>query len=57
MKRVAGTNTFFCIDYHDILAHKRKEICHTMVVCEVCPEKDDPYQTQITIDGNRICYP
>jgi hypothetical protein len=31
-KRVAGTDTFFLIDYHDIPAHKRKEICHTMVV-------------------------
>jgi hypothetical protein len=27
-KRVAGTNTVFCIDYHDIPAHKQKEICH-----------------------------
>ncbi len=34
-KQVAGTNTFFIIDYHDIPAHKQKEICHTMVVCEV----------------------
>jgi hypothetical protein len=34
-KQVAGTNNFFLIDYHDIPAHKRKEICHTMVVCEV----------------------
>jgi hypothetical protein len=41
-KQVAGTNTFFLIDYHNILAHKQKEICHTMVVCEVRPEKDDP---------------
>jgi hypothetical protein len=37
-KRVAGINAFFCIDYHDILLHKRKEICHTMVVCEVHPD-------------------
>jgi hypothetical protein len=56
-KHVAGTNTFFCINYHDILAYKRKEICNTMVVCEVCPEKDDPNLTWITIGGNRICYP
>jgi hypothetical protein len=28
-----------------------------MIVCEVCPEKDDPNRTQITIGGNRICYP
>ena len=56
-QRVAGTNTFFLIDYKDIPLHKRKEICHTMVVCEVRPEKDDPDRTRITIGGNRICYP
>ncbi len=28
-----------------------------MVVCEVCPDNDDPNQTRITIGGNRICYP
>jgi hypothetical protein len=56
-KGVTGTNTFFCIDYHDIPFHKRKEICHTMVVCEVCLEKDKPNCTWITIGGNLICYP
>jgi hypothetical protein len=56
-KLVAGTNTFFCIDYHDIPLHKRKKICHTMVVCEVHPEKDNPNCTRITIGGNCICYP
>jgi hypothetical protein len=56
-QRIAGTNTFFLINYADIPAHKRKEICHTMVVCEVRPEKDDPNRTRITIGGTRICYP
>jgi hypothetical protein len=56
-KRVAGTNTFVCINYNNIPLHKRKEICHTMVVCEVQPEKDDPDRKQISIGGNRICYP
>jgi hypothetical protein len=28
-KHVAGTNTFFCIDYNNIPLHKRKKICHT----------------------------
>ncbi len=41
-KWVAGTNIFFHINYHDIPCHKRKEICHTMVVCKVHLEKDDP---------------
>ncbi len=57
VKRVTGTNTFFLINYQDIPSHKRKEICHTMMVCEVCPENDDPNRTQITIGGNCICYP
>ena len=56
-KRVEGTNTFFLINYNDIPAHKRKEICHTLVVCEVRPEKDDPDRTRITIGGSRICFP
>jgi hypothetical protein len=56
-QRVVGTNTFFIIDYQDTPLHKRKEICHTMVVCEVRPEKDDPDRTRITIAGTRICFP
>ncbi len=28
-----------------------------MIVCEVCPDKDDTNRKQITIGGNRICYP
>jgi hypothetical protein len=55
-KQVAGTNTFFLIDYNDILSHKQKEICHTMVVCEVQLEKNDPDHTCITIGSNRICF-
>ncbi len=56
-KRVDGTNTFFMIKYDDIPMHKQKEICHTLVVCEVRPEKDDPDRTRITIGGSKICYP
>ncbi len=54
---VRGTNTFFLINYQDIPAHKKKVIFHTMVVCEVRLEKDDPNRTRITIGGNCICYP
>jgi hypothetical protein len=56
-QRVSGTNTFFLIDYHGIPLHKRKEVCHTMVVCEVRPDKDDPDHTRITIGGNLTCFP
>ncbi len=56
-QRVVGTNTCYIIDNQDTPSHKRKEICHTMVICEVHPEKDDPDRTRITIGGNRICYP
>jgi hypothetical protein len=57
LQRVSGTNTFFLIDYHNIPLEKREEVCHTMVVCEVRPDKDDPDCTRITIGGNRICFP
>ncbi len=56
-QRVSGTNTFFLINHQDIPAHKKKEIFHPMVVCEVRPGKDNPDCTRITIGGNRICYP
>jgi hypothetical protein len=56
-KWVADINTFFPIDFHDIPFQKRMEICHTMVVCEVRPEKDDPDCTRITISSNHICFP
>ena len=56
-KRVEGADTFFVIHYHDIPADRRKEITYTSVVCEVCPQTEYPNRTQITIGGNRICYP
>ncbi len=56
-QRIAGTDTFRIIAYLDIPEHKRKEICHTKVVCEYRPTKSDPNRTRITIGGNRICYP
>ncbi len=54
---MAGTNTFFIIDYNDIPAHKKKQICHTKVVCKVRPEKDGSDRTRIAIGGNIILYP
>ena len=54
---MAGTNRFFIVDYNDIPAHKKKQVCHTKVVCEVKPDKDDQYRTQITIRDNIIFYP
>ena len=33
-QRVAGTDTFRVMHYHDIPKHKLKDVYHTMVVCE-----------------------
>ena len=44
-KQVSGTNTFFLGNYNDIPVHKRKEICHMLIICKVRPEKDDPNHT------------
>ena len=57
IQRVKGTNTFRVIRYEDIPKDRRGEICHTTVVCEVRPDKDDPNRTRITVAGNRIYYP
>ena len=43
--------------YEDVPAYRRKEVNYTKVVCKVCPQKDDPNRTQITIGGNIIIYP
>ena len=38
-QHVEGTNTFRLIKFEDISQDRRKEICHSMVVCEVKPHK------------------
>ena len=54
---IAGTETFKVIRYQDIPQDRRKELCHTKVVCEVSPHKEDADRTRITIGGNRIICP
>ena len=53
-QHIAGTETFKVIRYQYTPQDRRKEVCHTKVVCEVRPQKEDPYRTRITIGGNRI---
>ena len=56
-QRVEGTNAFQIIKFEDIPQYIRKEICHSMVVCEVKPHKEYPNQTRITVAGSQIFYP
>ena len=55
-QRIAGTETFKVIRYQDIPQDCYKEVCHTKVVYEVRPHKENPDRTRITISGNRIIY-
>lgn len=55
--RIAGTNTFQPIHFHEIPPLCRNDITYTRVVCEVHPHKSNPYCTRITIGGNSIVYP
>ena len=55
-QRISGTETFKVVKSIDIPQDGRKEVCHTKVVCEVRPHKEDPDRTRITISGNRIIY-
>ena len=52
-----GTSTFCVIRYNDIPRDKLFDICHTRVVCEYRPEKDEPNRTRITLAGRHICVP
>ena len=56
-QRVKGTSTFRVIRYDDIPRDKLSDICHTRVVCEYRPDKDDPKCTRITLAGGNICVP
>ena len=51
------TNTFRLIKFADIPRDRQHEICHSMVVCEVKPNKEDLNRTHITVTGSQICYP
>ena len=57
LPRVAGTDTFKPIRYHDIPHQRKRDITYTRVVCELRPQKADPYRTRITLGGDRIHYP
>ena len=56
-QRIKGTGTFKVIRFNDIPFEKRKDICHTRVVCEYRPDKDDPNSTRITIAGGHLLVP
>ena len=56
-QRVKVTSTFCVIRYDDIPSNKLSDICHTRVVWEYRPDKDDPNRTRITLAGGHICVP
>ena len=53
-QRVEDTSTFRIIKFEDIPQDRRKEICHSMVVCKVKPHKENPNWTHITVAGSQI---
>ena len=52
-----GTNTFYVIIFEDIPRDIRKEIFHSMVVCEVRHQKEYSDRKHITAAVSRIYYP
>eukprot|EP00804_Cyclotella_cryptica_P029532 CCRYP_011301-RB/>CCRYP_011301-RB protein AED:0.42 eAED:0.72 QI:0/-1/0/1/-1/0/1/0/198 len=44
-KRIEGTNTFKPIQYLDIPNQRKGDVTYTRVVCEIRPQKADPYRT------------
>ena len=53
-ERVKGTGAFKVTSFNDIPFVKQKDFCHTRVVCEYRPEKDDHNRTRIAITGGHI---
>ena len=54
---VEGTDTFRINQHKDIPHDLCNEVTYTKVVCKYRSHKEYPNQNQITIGGNRICYP
>jgi hypothetical protein len=50
-----GTDTCFFIKKLDIL--KGCMYTYSRVVCNYCPQKDEPHRTWLAVGGNRIDYP
>ena len=53
-QRIKGTGTFKVIRINNIPFDKQNDICHTRVVCEYLPDKDDPNRMHIKIAGGLI---
>ena len=56
-QRIKETVTFKVIRFNNTTFDKRKDICHTRVVCEYRPDKDDPTRTLITFAGGHKLVP
>ena len=52
--KIKGPGTFKVIRFNNIPVEKQKDICHTRVVCEYRPDKDDLNRSCITIAGVHI---
>ncbi len=50
-----GTNTCFFIKKSDVL--KGCTYTYGCIVCNYCPQEDEPHRTWLTLGGNRIDYP
>ena len=51
-QRTKGTNTFCVIRFKNIPRERYKGTTFTKVFYKLCPEKEDPNRTRITIMGN-----
>ena len=49
-QRVKDTNIFCVIWYEDITPDRRKEVCHTSVVCKIWSDKDGLNRTQTDLE-------
>ena len=55
--KVTGTNTIFFIPKSEVPAACWRDFTYGRVVVNYRPKKDDPYQTWLTVGGDRVNYP
>ena len=54
---VEGKKTMFLIDKKDIPVNRCMDVTYGRLGVEYCPEKSDPYRTQLTVGSDRVNYP
>ena len=54
---VEGTNTMFFISKKSVPTNRWRDMTYGRIVVDYIQDKTDPYQTRLTLVGDRVNYP